>query len=131
MTQLYRNAEKSKEREYSQRIREVEHGDFNPLVFTTAGGAAPQSTRVIKHLAAKIRGVHRSKPRLATMPTQFRTASNHPTMSARDQAEETNLWGCRYRARCERSKNVPSLIYPSLLYFCLCLFSLTTLLFPL
>ena len=64
MTQLYRNAEKSKEREYSQRIREVEHGDFNPLVFTTAGGAAPQSTRVIKHLAAKIsekQGVHRSK----------------------------------------------------------------------
>jgi hypothetical protein len=32
---LYNMAEKAKIREYRQRILEVEHGDFNPLVFST------------------------------------------------------------------------------------------------
>ena len=31
--QLFRSSEKSKMREYGERIREVEHGDFTPLVF--------------------------------------------------------------------------------------------------
>jgi len=51
---LYRKAEKVKMREYEERIREVEHGDFNALVFTTAGGIAPQSSVVFKRLAEKI-----------------------------------------------------------------------------
>ena len=51
---LYRMAEKSKEREYAQRIRDVEHADFNPLVFTTAGGMAPQSQLVVKKIAAAL-----------------------------------------------------------------------------
>jgi len=46
-------AEKAKMREYSARIREVEHGDFNPLVFTTVGGI-PQCQIVIKKLAEKL-----------------------------------------------------------------------------
>jgi hypothetical protein len=50
-TSLYRMAEKSKQREYEERIRNVEHADFNPLVFTTAGGMGPQSQLVIKRLA--------------------------------------------------------------------------------
>ena len=60
---LYNLAEKSKMREYKERIREVEHGDFNPLVFTTAGGMAPQSHLVMKRIAEKIahkRGLHLS-----------------------------------------------------------------------
>ena len=28
-------------REYAERIGNVEHADFNPLVFTTAGGMGP------------------------------------------------------------------------------------------
>ena len=48
---LYRMAENAKLREYSERIRDVEHADFNPLVFTTAGGMAPQSHLVFKKLA--------------------------------------------------------------------------------
>ena len=51
---LYRNAERSKEREYSERIKNVEHADFNPLVFTTAGGMAPQSQLVLKRIAAAL-----------------------------------------------------------------------------
>jgi hypothetical protein len=41
-------------REYKERIEQVEHGAFNALVFTTAGGAAPQSSVVIKRLAEQI-----------------------------------------------------------------------------
>ena len=51
---MYRNAEKSKEREYLERIRNVEHADFNPLVFTTAGGMAPQTQIVIKRIAVAL-----------------------------------------------------------------------------
>ena len=35
--QLYKNAERAKIREYKERILNVEHADFNPLVFTTCG----------------------------------------------------------------------------------------------
>ena len=51
---LFTNAEKMKIREYGERIREVEHGDFNPIVFTTAGGIAPQCHLVLKRIAEKI-----------------------------------------------------------------------------
>ena len=47
-------AEKTKMREYAARIREVEHTDFNPLVFTTMGAMAPQCQVVIKKLAEKL-----------------------------------------------------------------------------
>ena len=49
--QLYRTAEQAKNREYKARINEVEHADFTPLVFTTAGGMAPQSQLVVKRLS--------------------------------------------------------------------------------
>ena len=57
---LFRMAEKSKNRAYKERIREVEHGDFSPLVFTTAGGLAPQSQIVIKRIAEKLSENNRS-----------------------------------------------------------------------
>ena len=41
-------------REYRERILEVEHGDFNPLVFTTVGRMAPQSQIVVKKLSEKL-----------------------------------------------------------------------------
>ena len=34
----YRRHEREKRRQYEQRVREVEHGHFTPLVFTTTGG---------------------------------------------------------------------------------------------
>ena len=52
--QLFRDAENAKNREYRERIRQVEHADFNPLVFTTAGGMAPQCHLVVKRIAEKI-----------------------------------------------------------------------------
>jgi hypothetical protein len=53
-SQLFRNAERAKIREYRERIREVEHGDFNPLVFTCTGGMAPQCHLVMKRLAEQL-----------------------------------------------------------------------------
>jgi hypothetical protein len=49
--QLFHMAEQSKIREYAERIRQVEHADFNPLVFTCTGGLAPQCHLVLKRLA--------------------------------------------------------------------------------
>ena len=52
--QLDKNAERAKIREYKERILNVEHADFNPLVFTTCGGMSPQSHIVLKRLAEKL-----------------------------------------------------------------------------
>ena len=41
-----------KKRVYEERIREVEHGTFLPLVFTTAEGIGPTATVVYKRLAS-------------------------------------------------------------------------------
>ena len=43
--------EKRKRREYSERIRNVEHGDFAPLVVSTTGGIGPHGSEVIKRLS--------------------------------------------------------------------------------
>jgi len=41
---LYEMAETAKEREYGEKIHNIEQTDFMPLVFTCAGGIAPKST---------------------------------------------------------------------------------------
>uniref|UniRef100_A0A1X7T6T1 Uncharacterized protein n=1 Tax=Amphimedon queenslandica TaxID=400682 RepID=A0A1X7T6T1_AMPQE len=51
LKQCYRNNELLKKRKYEQRIREVEHGCFSPLVFSTSGGFGPVSALFIKRLA--------------------------------------------------------------------------------
>jgi hypothetical protein len=52
--QLFKMAERAKIREYRERIREVEHADFNPLVFTCTGGMAPQCHLIMKRLAEQL-----------------------------------------------------------------------------
>ena len=47
LAQCYRR-QKEKKRAYEERIREVEHGSFSPLVFTTAGGIGAIATVVYK-----------------------------------------------------------------------------------
>ena len=44
-TKCYRKQEKEKKRAYEEQIREVEHGSFSPLVFTTAGGMGATGTK--------------------------------------------------------------------------------------
>jgi hypothetical protein len=58
--QLFKNAERSKIREYKERIRNVEHGDFTPLVFTCSGGMAPQTQLTMKKLAEEKQNIQLS-----------------------------------------------------------------------
>ena len=48
---VYKRAEEEKKRKYDQRVREIEHGSFAPLVFSTGGGLAPIAIQVYNRLA--------------------------------------------------------------------------------
>ena len=83
-------AEKAKSREYRERILFVEHGDFNPLVFTISGALGPQSSMVLKRLAEKIS--ERQSPtisccRLAST-TEFCSSPDHFALRSRDKEEQ-------------------------------------------
>ena len=51
---LYKSHEQEKMRKYNSRIISVERGTFTPLVYSTFGGWAPQTTRYHKRLAERI-----------------------------------------------------------------------------
>ena len=50
----FQRHEREKRRLYDQRIREIEHGSFTPLVFSACGGMGPSTTIAYKRLAALI-----------------------------------------------------------------------------
>ena len=50
----YRRHERSKQRMYEERIRDVDHGLFTPLVFSASGGAGQLVERVIKLPSSKL-----------------------------------------------------------------------------
>ena len=52
LAQLYRQQERSKRREYEQRVRELERGTFTSSVFSSSGGAAPAASAFLKRLAS-------------------------------------------------------------------------------
>ena len=52
LSQNYRRNEQEKKRAYDERVREIEHGSFSPLVFSTAGGMGNTATVVYKRLAS-------------------------------------------------------------------------------
>ena len=47
----YKKHEDIKKRAYGQRVRDVEHGIFTPLVFSTTGGMGQEATTFYKRLA--------------------------------------------------------------------------------
>ena len=47
----FRRHEQAKKREYGERVREVEHGVFTPLVLSTTGGLGSEATTFYKRLA--------------------------------------------------------------------------------
>ena len=51
LSTCYRDNEELKKRKYDQRIREVEHSTFSPLVFSSSGGCSPITTLFIKRLS--------------------------------------------------------------------------------
>ena len=66
MAQCYRRNELEKRRAYDERIREIEHGSFSPLVFSTSGSMGPTATIVYKRIASMI-SEKNNKPYSKTM----------------------------------------------------------------
>ncbi|CAB4009121.1 Hypothetical predicted protein [Paramuricea clavata] len=58
LSQCYRKNELEKRRAYDERIREVEHGSFSPLVFSTAGGMGATANVVYKRIASLMTEKH-------------------------------------------------------------------------
>ena len=54
LSSIYRRHENEKKRNYEDRVREVEHGSFTPLVFSTSGGMGGLATTTYKRLASQI-----------------------------------------------------------------------------
>lgn len=51
-TRCYRKHENEKKRQYEQRVREIEHSSFTPLVMPATGGLAGEATVFYKRLAS-------------------------------------------------------------------------------
>ena len=49
--QLYKEQAKCRRREYEERIRQVEDGDFTPMIMSSSGGMGPEMVIALKHLA--------------------------------------------------------------------------------
>ena len=54
MPALYRRYERMKRNVYEERIRNVEHATFAPLVWSTSGEAGPSATAFMKRVASKL-----------------------------------------------------------------------------
>ena len=52
--QCYQLNEQENKRAYEERVREIEHGSFAPLVFSISGGVGPIATTVYKRMALLI-----------------------------------------------------------------------------
>lgn len=51
---IYAKHEAEKKRQYNERIMQIEHGTFTPLIFSITGGTGPECDRFHKQLAQKI-----------------------------------------------------------------------------
>ena len=83
LAEVYQQHEKEKDK-YNQRVIYIKKSSFNPLVFTTTRGMAPECNRVNKRLAEKI-AEKRRKPYafvITYVRTKLRFAEEHPTLAA-------------------------------------------------
>ena len=51
---LLKNNETEKKRKYAERVIEIEHGTFTPLVFSTNGVVADETDKFLKELSTKL-----------------------------------------------------------------------------
>ena len=58
LSTTYRTHEREKKRQYLQRIRDVEHSSFSPLVFSSTGGMAKEASVFYKRLASLLSELH-------------------------------------------------------------------------
>jgi hypothetical protein len=55
---IYASIEKQKKNQYGERITNIDHGSFTPLVCSTSGGVGEEANRVIKKLATMLAEKH-------------------------------------------------------------------------
>ena len=53
-TEIFHQHEAAKKREYNQRVLEIEHGNFTPLIFGTNGGMGEECKKFVTALASKL-----------------------------------------------------------------------------
>ena len=70
LKRLYEKNEEEKMVAYNDRVIQIEKGSFNPLVFTTSGGMAPQCEKVNKKLARLVS--HKRKEQYALVMNHIR-----------------------------------------------------------
>ena len=51
---MYKLQANARTREYAQRTRDIEDGDFTPMIMASTGGMGPEMSMAVKHLARKI-----------------------------------------------------------------------------
>jgi len=71
LADVYQQHEKENKDKYNQRVIDIEKSSFNPFVFTTSAGMAPECNRVNKRLAEKI--AEKRKEPYASVITYIRT----------------------------------------------------------
>ena len=54
LSAAYKRNENEKKKSYNQRVQQIEHGTFTPLVFSSSGGMAHECNAFYKRLARKI-----------------------------------------------------------------------------
>ena len=54
ISSVYRRHEQQKKRQFEQRVREVEHATFTPLIMSTTGGMGRAATTFYKRFASMI-----------------------------------------------------------------------------
>ena len=70
-TALLQKARTNQKRQYEQRVREVEHASFTPLVLSAAGGMAKEATIFYKRLALCLSSKWDQDTQLATQSYHF------------------------------------------------------------
>ena len=81
LTAAYRRHEQEKRRAYEERVRELEHGCFTPLVFSTSGTMGKAATVVYKRLAHLL-ATHRNTSYPSVMGWLRCTSSFSPLKSS-------------------------------------------------
>ena len=71
---IFKSHEDSKKREYLERVLNVEHGFFTPLVFGTNGGMGKECQMFMKHLATLL--AEKSDERYSDTVTWMRTRTS-------------------------------------------------------
>ena len=54
LSAIYRKHEQEKRRHYDQRVRDIEHASFTPLVLSTTGGMGRAATTFYRRLASML-----------------------------------------------------------------------------